>query len=283
MFKNKDEIERLVEIFKKRNVFLYHACQLKDFDTYLKLGGIPSREKMEKSYFSFTGFTSDQTDKNKGNWNKIFGNLSDIGEAFFMGRNATPNVYGPILIKVDPSSFIECEDISICLRSASAFDFNRENESLNIDNIERIFMANNGNQIRWTSELRSLFPDKKSLGYPEIGFNKNDQIIKIKYFTEILLDPLELVGNNLKFYVRNILKENNIIRERVITERYKELIDFIVKNKNNLTEYTQDFQYWYSNIIADSNKRRIFENFKNYLTQGTIAEIYNQINSKDIA
>ena len=37
-----NDIQALVDLFEKRQVFLYHACQLIDFESYISLGGIPS-------------------------------------------------------------------------------------------------------------------------------------------------------------------------------------------------------------------------------------------------
>ena len=42
-----NDIQALVDFFEERQVFLYHACQLIDFESYISLGGIPSRALRE--------------------------------------------------------------------------------------------------------------------------------------------------------------------------------------------------------------------------------------------
>ena len=46
---SRNEIQSLVNLLLERNVSLYHACQLIDFESYLALGGIPSRDSKTKN------------------------------------------------------------------------------------------------------------------------------------------------------------------------------------------------------------------------------------------
>ena len=63
-------------------MFLYHACQLSDFASYLSLGGIPSRALLETNGLPFTPFKTDTIDQENGVWDKVFINLSDFGHFF---------------------------------------------------------------------------------------------------------------------------------------------------------------------------------------------------------
>src|SRR5262249_8889960 len=122
------QIAKLVGLLKARGVSLYHACQLVDFRSYLALGGIPSRARLERGKLAFTAFESDTADHKNGVWDKVFVNLSDFGRTFASGGKGVPNPYGPILLKIRPEALLEASDLAICLRSASATDFNREAE-----------------------------------------------------------------------------------------------------------------------------------------------------------
>ena len=135
-----NEIQSLVDLFEERNVSLYHACQLIDFDSYLALGGIPSRALLEKSELPFTPFATDAIDKKNGVWDKVFVNLSDFGSGFAEGASSVPNPYGPILFEISPMALLEAYDVAVCLWSAGAKGFNRETEALDtLEDVERLF------------------------------------------------------------------------------------------------------------------------------------------------
>ncbi len=79
------EIVSLIDLFNRREAKIYHACQYRDFKTYLELGGVPSRNLMESSGLPYTSFDTDDEDKTNEVWAKVFGNLSDFGFAFAKG------------------------------------------------------------------------------------------------------------------------------------------------------------------------------------------------------
>jgi hypothetical protein len=98
MIRGKD-IESLVELLVQRDVSLFHACQFLDFQSYLSVGGVPSRACLEAYELPFTGFETDGHDHVKGVWDKVFLNFSDFGKTFAQGGRAVPNAYGPILLQ----------------------------------------------------------------------------------------------------------------------------------------------------------------------------------------
>ena len=140
-----EEIKKLIYRFTKRKVKFYHSCQYKDFKTYLKLGYIGSRNLLEFNNLEFTKFNTDSVDKENAVWDKIFGNLSDFGNGFALGKKnentaPVPNPYGSILLVYKPAVFTEAKDIAICLHSAGGKGFNRDNESLpNTEEVDKIF------------------------------------------------------------------------------------------------------------------------------------------------
>ena len=139
------QLEELVERLRTRHVSLYHACQYQDFISYLKLGGVPSRQRLQQAGLSTTSFTTDRVDRENGVWNKVFVNLQDFGQTFARGHVATPNPYGPLLLRLHPSALLEADDVAICLRSAGARGFNRERESLKtVTDVDRLFWKSLG-------------------------------------------------------------------------------------------------------------------------------------------
>lgn len=152
MFKGK-VLKDLVELFKKRQVMLYHSCQFIDFQSYTKIGGIPSRQLLEDRGLSFTPFETDKNDQDNSVWDKVFLNLSDFGN--FFGRDGIPTVYGPIAFVVRPQALLEADDVAICLRSAGSRDFCREKESLNtLQEVNRLFVYSDDQGVPNSSEVK---------------------------------------------------------------------------------------------------------------------------------
>jgi hypothetical protein len=110
------EVEDLIELLSDRGVNLYHACQYKDFKSYMDLDCLPSRNLLATSWHAYTEFDTDDTDRRNGVWVKVFANLSDFGIPFAQlnwGKFPVPNPYGPILLIFDPAVLNEAEDIAI--------------------------------------------------------------------------------------------------------------------------------------------------------------------------
>jgi len=205
MFKEKN-IEELVKLFNERGVVLYHACQLADLESYLYLGGIPSRALLESSDSNFTKFESDEVDKKNSVWDKVFLNLSDFGTNFASPKNSNisppkcfPNPYGPILLIIKPEALLEATDVAICLRSAWSRGFSREKESLsNIRDVNRIFVypvediSQKKSEVKYKDPLKTEFAQDFEVGYrfadPEISCSVASGRISTKYITSILVD-----------------------------------------------------------------------------------------------
>src|SRR4051812_39709859 len=120
MFRGAAQIQPVVGLLESRSCSLWHACQLVDLESYVALGGIPSRSLLEQAGAAFTSFATDSTDRSKGVWPKVFVNLSDFGRSFAYGAEAVPNPYGPIVFQIRPAALLRAEDVSIALRSAGA-------------------------------------------------------------------------------------------------------------------------------------------------------------------
>ena len=185
-----NEINILIDIFNERGVRFYHACQYKDFKTYLRLGGVPSRNLMENSGLDYTHFDTDDVDQDNSVWDKVFGNLSDFGLGFAMFNHSEhtaplPNPYGPILLVFKPEVFLSAYDVAICLRSAGANRFNRENEALLVEQVNKIFRYENVNEaiypsdrssIKWKDALQEAF-GIRGASSPEVSCIVNNEVL----------------------------------------------------------------------------------------------------------
>ncbi len=129
MFADKT-LKQLVELLKKRGACLFHACQYKDFLSYLSLGGVPSRARLESAGAEYTAFDSDRNDRESGAWELVFFNLMDFGNFFATGSMGTPTAYGPITVVLAPAALLEAQDVAVCPRSAGHPGFDRAAECL---------------------------------------------------------------------------------------------------------------------------------------------------------
>jgi hypothetical protein len=76
------DLSEIVDLLKNRGVNFFHACQFKDFNSYLDLQGLPCRQLLEENGSAYTPFTTDGRDRTNGVGDKVFGNFSDYGYVF---------------------------------------------------------------------------------------------------------------------------------------------------------------------------------------------------------
>lgn len=204
-----DEVGLLVEDFAKRGVKLYHACQLKDFRTYLQAGGVPSRKVLEATG-AYTAFDTDRQDKINGVWDKVFFNISDFGGTFATGytggdtkrpTSATPNAFGPILLVLSPDALTTAEDVAICLRSAGGQEFDRQADSLDLDQVGELFQGGTGSrEASWQrkkAEIQTALRLDYSPSHPEISCSISDGVANLQYVKEVVVDPIHVGDRSL--------------------------------------------------------------------------------------
>lgn len=200
MFRGPDQIAAIVARFETRDVSLWHACQLRDFRSYLDLGGIPSRSLLEQAGATFTHFQTDASDRSNGVWDKVFVNLSDFGASFAHGAPATPNPYGPIVFQVRPRAINRATNVAVCLRSAGSADFDRESESLgSVDDIDRLFrypvsapFPKNA-VVRFRDQLREAFspryPDAVNV---EVSLAIEPELVPLDEIIAVWVEPMDV-------------------------------------------------------------------------------------------
>jgi hypothetical protein len=208
-----DTIPTLVNLFTSRNVHLYHSCQYQDFCTYLELGGIPSREKIERAKLSMTPFTTDGNDKGNKVWDKVFLNMEDYGKIFASGGAGVPTVYGPILFRFRPTALLNATDVAICLRSAGASNFNRQAEALKkISDVEKLFYfpANQPN-LKIRPLLQKEFGENAQS--VEISCSYPKGILPFDALVDIVVDPYVINGQELSSIVMSYVKTVTCFRK----------------------------------------------------------------------
>jgi len=304
-----NEIENLITLFNNRGLKFYHACQYKDFKTYINLGGVPSRNLMENSGLPFTPFDTDDADRNNSVWNKVFGNLQDFGFGFAQGQRnpntaPTPNPYGPVLLIFNPEVFREAVDVAICLRSAGGRNFDREQEALeSADEVNRIFSYENIDDapndyakayIKRRDELQQTFGDPEAMT-PEVSCIVENEKLSFLHLDKIIVDPYVFNGLNLKDKV-NEIKRNNHLNGVVWARLYKrgetrmemkqELANLLLDNfvsipqliqNEILSENLRD----YASRIQRGEMTFFYNRFARYLRTGTILELNGEGNQNN--
>lgn len=302
------EIENLITLFNARGVKFYHACQYKDFKTYLKIGGIPSRNIMEQNDLPYTPFDTDANDRNNSVWNMVFGNLADSGFGFAMGKKnkntaPVPTPYGPILLELNPAVFREAGDVAVCLRSAGAKNFNRENEALpDAETMNRIFRYENiedaptdyeKSYVAFTDALKERFPNHNAKA-PEVSCATENEVLSFKQLRKIIVDPYVINGHSLVEKVK-ALKSKHALNGYCDKRKYKldgnkfeimqELANLLLQEGlvpattipqiiKNQDTHSEDLRAWAARIQTGKVTFH-YDRFIKYLHSGTLLELSN--------
>lgn len=292
MFQGAAAIEDVVQLFEKREMTLFHACQLIDFQTYLILGGIPSRAYMEHTQLPFTKFETDIQDHENSVWDKIFANFDDWGRVFTLDRSGVPNAYGPILLHLKPTALREASDVAITLRSAGGKGFNREQESLSsIEEVNRLFQYpveagfDRSVMLQSTDELRRDFPNAQKIAVPEINCTFNSSILSSKYIIMAQVDPYVINRQFLPDLVDEIKQQRGEyfkVKQRScsvnIQRRYNEIASLITTVTPSLQSLCHDanisegMRNWTQKLLQRGQEYQ-FRRYAQYLREGTIDSI----------
>lgn len=285
------DIQSLVDLLMQRGVILFHACQFLDLQSYLSLGGIPSRACLEESGLPFTQFETDGDDHVKEVWDRIFMNFSDFGKTFAEGHNGTPNPYGPILLEISPEVLNEAEGIAVCIQPVGSNRFiNSDLNSLKtIFDINRIFVypANveypQSAWVKYKSALREEFGCSNPCD-PDISCAVTRGKLALKYVRGILVDPYIVAGKPLRDWVAAMFtpKARHLIQERASKREhlYNELASLIIKDVPSIWELAQssyvseELSEW-AQAIERQNLEYQFKRFASYLRNGTLLKLSN--------
>lgn len=285
MILDNDILHAVLEEIAKRDCRIFHACQLKDFESYLKLDGIPSRRVLHRQSHPYTKFDTDDQDKQNNVFDKVFFNLQDFGNTFAKNLSATPTVYGPINLVFGPAILANSKDMAICLRSAGAIGFDRKQEGLSHSELQQMFVnqklenTTKDRWIKWTSDLKELFPKKTVTSWPEISCTIEGGVApfagNLRY---ILVDPYTFAGKSLKSYVEDLggnLKVKVIERSTDFKDDYQFLWDQVsngaklFSSLNQMSELPKNVQDFLGSI-SSSELEYQFDRYTDYLERGTI-------------
>lgn len=243
MFRAGGELDVVVGNLAARQVSLWHACQLIDFESYIAVGGIPSRSLLEQARLPFTGFVTDASDRSARVWSKVFVNLSDFGWSFAHGLRAVPNPYGPIVFQIRPSALARAADAAFCLRSAGARDFDRDAESLDsTGDIERLFVHSptwsfpESAHVRVGFQLRGAFaPRFPEASAAEVSMTMDPELIPLEDVIAVWVDPVVVLDGSLENAVKELVPPGQRVRQRYVRDDRRIVLSDIV---NFLTEST---------------------------------------------
>jgi len=284
-----EEIQKLVELLKERDAYLYHACQLLDFQSYLNVGGIPSRSHLESNSQPYTPFKTDQNDRANDDWDKVFANLSDFGFTFAGGYDAVPNIYGPILLQIKPEVFYEATDVAICLRSAGGKGFEREREALNsISDVDRLFKypadepdSRKRSYVKNRKELQTDFTSNASA--PEISCTVESGKLSLEYVNLVRVEPYTIQGHHLEVKVKEIISKSgeklrvyNRNKSPCYTDELLKILESGVLSLQDLSEnynISQELRDWAKRVINRGIAYQFNNSFAPYLYHGTILPI----------
>lgn len=285
----REAIKELVELLNNRGAYLYHACQLIDFQSYLKLGGIPSRAHLESNSQPYTPFKTDHNDRANNDWDKVFANLSDFGWTFANGYSAVPNIYGPILFQIKPEVFYEATDVAICLRSAGRKGFDRERESLNsISDVNCLFKypvdepdLKKRSYVKTRQELQQSFTSYASA--PEISCTVESGRFSLKYVNLVRVEPYIIQGHHLEVKVNEIISKSGAkLRvyprndRQAYTDELLKILERGVQSLKKLSEnpnVSQELKAWAKGLIDRGIAYQFDDSFAPYLYHGTILPI----------
>jgi hypothetical protein len=283
------QLRDLVDLLKRRSVYQYHACQFQDFCSYLAVGGIPSRALLERGGLPMTPFTTDQTDRENGVWDKVFVNWEDFGKGFARGNAAVPNPYGPILLRLCAGALANAHDVAVCLRSAGAEGFDRERESLrSVADVDRVFYHSHQDghrpeALKFKSGLQAEFGTfARSV---EISCTFEGGIMPLSDLVDVVVDPYVIEGADLASEVQGKLSSHGlnttvrVRRGRTEALVYQSLFEAISDHTPPIAELAEIvphkwLQKWVIRVSEGGDLlRKNYERFGQYLRAGTIAPI----------
>ena len=279
-----NEVEKIVRVLEARGANLFHACQLKDFRSYVRLGGVPSRNKLLNSGLDFTVFDTDAIDKENKVWDKVFGNFSDFGRQFAKPETRSqPNPYGPIQIVMKPNILRSVTDLSITLRSAGARDFDRDNECLkDSQDFEKIFQFADANQTQNVNQRRNIaFERELNIRFgrnnsksPEFNCAVDSEILSFSDAIYILVDACVYRGEELSVEVQRLTGKRVIKRSYQCPDKEK-----IIKELSELSvvnDCTRE-SLLAGNFASERLRQWVgecdgfyYDRFISYLTNGTV-------------
>lgn len=131
--------QQIGEVLLNRFARLHHATNLRDFAGYCSRRALLSRRELTNSTADFTAFYSDASDKQRGVWERVFGNLEDFGGLFWASPVCIPNAYGPITLVFERSAWGQVSDVAVTRKNAATKEFELATERMSAEELESCF------------------------------------------------------------------------------------------------------------------------------------------------
>ncbi|MFZ2039964.1 MAG: hypothetical protein WAV08_04675 [Desulfobacterales bacterium] len=120
---SKDAIHATVELFSARGVMLYYACQLSQFEAYLRVGSLTSDAHLQQAGFGAEAESGGSGTASVTAPRSICLHLTDPGVPFARDLHALPALGGPIVFQLKPTALANAAELAICLKSRDAAGF----------------------------------------------------------------------------------------------------------------------------------------------------------------
>ncbi|MFO7496875.1 MAG: hypothetical protein R6X05_14715 [Desulfobacterales bacterium] len=153
---SKDAIHTIVELFSRRGVMLYHACQLSQFEAYLRLGGLAADAHLQPAGFGAEAEGGGSGPVRVSVPRSICLRLTDPGAPFARDLQGLPALGGPIVFQLKPTALANAAELAICLKARDAAGFAPERHSLTAP-----------------ADVAHLFKYTQEAPLPEISFLKS--------------------------------------------------------------------------------------------------------------
>ena len=172
-----------------RGCRLYHAIDLPDFETYAENWALLSRQQLAAGRGIKTTFYTDGSDKERGLFDRCFGNLSYFWK-FFWRWEGVPNAYGLITLVFRTEAFRHCDDVAVTADGANAKDFDLARDWFTEPSVLNWLIDDNGEANEF------------------LEFSTKTSRMPFDLLDEVIVQPVEAAGTTLAEVVCTLLADN---------------------------------------------------------------------------
>jgi DNA-directed RNA polymerase subunit N (RpoN/RPB10) len=217
--------EQCGQVLSSKFAKFFHAINLKDFEAYCARRSILSRLELTKFTPNFTPFYSDELDKVRGVWDRVFGNLQDYGQLFWAAPNCIPNAYGPITLVLGRNVWTQASDIAVSRRTAAAKGFELSVDRMSPEQLNSCYELHDNKW--WRLNCSGL---EVSLGTSFLSLDFVDKVI-VEPVTADLLDQVRTIWTSSSYDSTHV--ESRTLGKREVpddrSEIFAELVQWSLK------------------------------------------------------
>lgn len=253
------------------NAKLFHAAQLRDFETYVRHGYVvPRAELFEEGNQVYTPFESDKDDVERMVCDAdCFGNLIDQGNASKNGKGI-PNVYGPITLYFWPRAMGNTGATEVTVRRNAIWSSQSSyTDVLDCAEIRGLYNAA-GYAKSGEFQIRGGALQIGDLAYVVVNpITVNHQTLKTRV-EQLLVDIVDRRGYPIAVYERDMNAEGSAI--------YQQLVGWAANVEENAGAYeTLPASMKASFAHLGGFKVSNLERFAKYLDHGTLSRMRGEL------